>query len=333
MIIAVVDIGTTNSRVRLIKDMKIIAISKSTIGIKDVSITGKKDLLMNELEKLTGESLLKAGKRLEDIEYFVASGMVTSELGLCEIPHKISPVSETDLSRGIIKKSFEKLGNIPFYFIPGVKNKIDINNIDSLAEMDMMRGEEVETFGVLELCKVSGPFIVILPGSHSKIVYVDNENKIEKCSSSMAGELIQAITSHTILAQCLKKKLVSYVDEEYLLRGLKFEEENSLTKAIFAVRLMNTLLDTTENQRANFLAGAIISNDISRNLVNDIKAKNYKRIYIGGSNQLKYIFEVILKSKISKEMEVVLLNDEITEMASPIGAIKIANMAHIENTK
>lgn len=327
MIIAAVDIGTTNSRLRLIKDSKIISVSKSKVGIKDVSITGRNDLLMIELAKMTGEALLKAEKKLEDIKYFVASGMVTCDLGLCEIPHKISPVSAADLSYGIVEKSYEELGNIPFYFIPGVKNKIANNNIDSLSDMDMMRGEEVETFGVLELCNVSGPFIVILPGSHTKIVYVDSEDRIEKCSSSMAGELIQTITSHTILSKCLGNKLVSYIDEEYILRGMKFEEENSLTKAIFAVRLMDTLLNTTENQRANFLSGAIISNDISEKLINDIKTKGYKKIYIAGSNQLKYIFEAILKGKIGSEMEIILLEDKITEIASPIGAIKIANMA------
>ena len=86
--------------------------------------------------------------------------MVTSNLGLCEIPHKISPASAYDLSNGVVEKSFNELGNIPFYFIPGVKNKINEENIDPLADMDMMRGEEAETFGVLELCNVSGPFIL-----------------------------------------------------------------------------------------------------------------------------------------------------------------------------
>ena len=89
----------------------------------------------------------------------------------------------------------------------------------------------------------------------------------------MAGELIQTITSNTILSQCLGNKLVSEIDEEYLLRGMRFEEESSLTKAIFAVRLMDTLLNTTQNQRANFLSGAIISNDLSEKLINDIKLR------------------------------------------------------------
>ena len=47
--------------------------------------------------------------------------------------------------------------------------------------MDIMRGEEAETFGLIEQLKLQGPAIFVLPGSHSKFISLDAGNRVTAC--------------------------------------------------------------------------------------------------------------------------------------------------------
>ncbi|AOT72125.1 2-dehydro-3-deoxygalactonokinase [Geosporobacter ferrireducens] len=323
MLAVTVDVGTTNSRIRVIEDGEILSMVKSEVGIKDVAITGSKEILESALSKIIYQGLLNAKREIDEVEFFVASGMITSNLGLVEIPHRISPVSMDDLTKGIVKKEFEWIKNIPFYFIPGVKNGVEVPCMDRLDQIDVMRGEEVEAFGIMELCKIEGPALMILPGSHTKFVYIGKKNEIEKCSTTMLGEFLHALSKSTILSNSIPSNLVSNVDEEYVVRGIDFERKNGVTKAAFAARLMDISMNTTPNQRANFLAGALVSNDIGPKIMLDINEGGYKQIIIGGSSPLKDIFKIVLENKGLKNTTITLLTDDITDRASSVGSLKI----------
>lgn len=323
MIKITVDVGTTNSRIRVIEELRELSTAKSRIGIKDVAITGSKSILEENLIKLVNEGLEKANKTLSDVEYLVASGMITSNLGLVEIPHRTGPVSLTDLSENVKSEYFSWLGNIPFYFIPGIKNNVPNPSMEYLNQIDVMRGEEVEAFGIVELCNVKGPAIMVLPGSHTKFVFINEKNEIEKCSTTMLGEFLFALSTSTILSNSISKDLIENIDKDYIINGIDFEKNNGVTKAAFAVRLMDISFTTTPNQRANFLAGALISNDISPVITRNIEEK-YHDIYIGGSSPLKDIFKIVLDYKGIPNSNITLLSDDITNRAASVGALLIA---------
>jgi 2-dehydro-3-deoxygalactonokinase len=315
-----VDVGTTNSRIKVIEDGKILATASTKVGIKDVAITGSQDVLESGLAKIVFEGLEKADRQIAEVEYFAASGMITCNLGLMELPHRISPVSMNDLVNGIQKKEFSWLENKPFYFIPGVKNAVDMPSMDTLGQIDVMRGEEVEAFGIIEICKIKGPALMILPGSHTKFVWINESNEIEKCSTTMLGEFLHALVNATILSSSILPNLITEIDEEAINKGIAFELENGVTKSAFAVRLMDIMLDTTPNERANFLAGALICNDINPKIISDIKNK-YHHIYVGGSSPLKGIFKIALKAKGINDADITVLTDDITDQAASTGAL------------
>ncbi|WP_070000753.1 2-dehydro-3-deoxygalactonokinase [Cellulosilyticum sp. I15G10I2] len=322
MIAITVDVGTTNSRIKVIEGRQILSTASTKVGIKDVAITGSQDILESGLAKIIFEGLEKAGRQISDVEYFAASGMITCNLGLMELPYRISPVSMNDLINGIEKKEFTWLENKPFYFIPGVKNAVDLPSMETLSQIDVMRGEEVEAFGIIELCNIKGPALMILPGSHTKFVWINEANEIEKCSTTMLGEFLHALVNATILSSSILPSLITEIDEESVKKGIAFELENGVTKSAFAVRLMDIQLDTTPNERANFLAGALICNDINPNIISDIQNK-YHHIYIGGSSPLKDIFKVVLEAKGISETDITVLTDDITDRAASTGALKM----------
>jgi len=317
-----VDVGTTNSRIKVIEGRDILSISSTGVGIKDVAITGSQDILEDGLAKIIYDGLAKANRKLEDVEYFAASGMITCNLGLMELPHRICPVSMNDLMYGIQKKEFSWIENKPFYFIPGVKNDVEVPSMESLDHIDVMRGEEVETFGIIELCNIKGPALLILPGSHTKFVWINELNEIERCSTTMLGEFLYALVNATILSSSILPSLITEIDEASIKQGIAFEHENGVTKSAFAVRLMDIQLDTTSNERANFLAGALISNDINPNIIVDIKSK-YHHIYIGGSSPLKETFKIVLNSRGIDDADITVLTDDITDCAASTGALML----------
>ncbi|MBO1928668.1 2-dehydro-3-deoxygalactonokinase [Providencia rettgeri] len=84
----------------------------------------------------------------------------------------------------VIKEISEK----PIIFIPGVKNNVANMTFDSIESIDVMRGEEVEVFGILTQQPDLGPALVILPGSHSKFVRLDEKNNVVALATTMAGK-------------------------------------------------------------------------------------------------------------------------------------------------
>lgn len=316
-----VDTGTTNSRVLFFKDSNLISKEKIGIGIRDVALTKSPTILESSLVNFINKGMQKIGLNESDIMYIVGSGMITSNLGLCEIPYLTTPVSIKDLGKGIKCRKLENL-DIPFYFIPGLKNKIN-KCFDELEQIDVMRGEEVETFGIVEMCNLKGNLIIILPGSHTKFVIVDEESNIVKCESSMLGEIFSALAKDTILSDSLSTQLIQQLDKEYIIKGIDYESKHSLTKAAFATRLMHIQMESTENQRANFLCGALISNDLNSLLLSRMKNGMYEKIIVGGSSPLKEAFKIALNHKGIGDEKIKVLEDNITEIAPSIGAFKV----------
>ena len=76
--------------------------------------------------------------------------MLTSNVGLEEIPYLCAPVDERALCNAIECRFFSDITRIPFYMIPGVRNHVENIGIDTLEQMDVMRGEENRGGGFVE---------------------------------------------------------------------------------------------------------------------------------------------------------------------------------------
>lgn len=301
-----IDGGTTNTRAALWKDDEVIAVAAREVGAQNTATSASESPLKTAVKSCIDEIMEKGAVTFSDISGVVAAGMITSNAGLVEIPHLIAPVDAKTLAAHIKPVLLEDVCPLPINFIPGVKNNVPEINTDTFEQMDMMRGEEVEAFAILKDHPATKSTLLILPGSHNKFVSVDENGAITGCLTTISGELLSAITRHTILAKSVGQKFAaaeSY-DKEMVLRGAKTAGANGLGRACFSGRILGTFVTNDEMQIANFLLGAVLQGDIdafknSSALILDADAD----IIIAGKNPLRQALVDILHAN-SPECEV-----------------------------
>ncbi|AYO29638.1 hypothetical protein D2962_02570 [Biomaibacter acetigenes] len=79
-----------STRVRIILNDKIIAKSFISLGVRNTAINGSKEELFEGLRNTIHEALSSVHLKLEDLQIIVASGMITSDVGIYEIPHIVA---------------------------------------------------------------------------------------------------------------------------------------------------------------------------------------------------------------------------------------------------
>lgn len=293
-----IDGGTTNTRAVLWKDDEVIATAAREVGVRNNAVSDSESPLKAAVKACIGEVMEKGTVSFEDIEAVVASGMLTSNVGLVEIPHLIAPVDAAKLASSIKTVILEDICPLPIHFIPGVKNNVPSITEDTFEQMDMMRGEEVEAFAILKDHPVSSSTLLILPGSHNKFVSVDADGAITGCLTTISGELLSAITRNTILAKSVGQKFASEesYDTEMVLRGARTAEKTGLGRACFSGRILASFVTADEMQIANFLLGAVLQGDIEAFRNSEaLSLEKDAEIIIAGKNPLRQAIMDILK--------------------------------------
>lgn len=315
-----IDTGTTNTRIYLTDGKTVTDCIKISAGAGDTAKTGSNRYLKDSIRNGILE-LLRANKLSEhNIEAIYASGMITSELGLYEVPHISAPVTQNDLRNHAKTVLIDDVVSVPITFIPGVKNNTHFQNLANLNHMDMMRGEETELFGLMHLLKCTPPLTVILPGSHTKFVTVGNDGEILSCHTTLGGEMLAAISEKTILNSSLPHPLVSEISPEYLTAGFMYSRKHGISSAAFRVRLLHKFMELTENERANFFVGAMLAPDIQA--LEEIALET--KILVGGSEPLKSIFVHLAKNGTGRE--VFAAKDEMVRSSTVFGVMEIFHL-------
>ena len=291
-----IDGGTTNTRINLVENGAVVDRLKFNVGAKNGS--DLKGTIKNGIAEILEKN------KVESVEKILACGMITSEFGLVNLPHLTAPCGLDELSEGMYETVIEEISSIPFVFVRGVKVQGDFENTD------MMRGEETEIMGL----EIEKDALYVLPGSHSKLIYIDEKGRISKFSTELTGELISAVSKETILKDCVS--LEANADEEYLLKGYDFAKKEGVNSAFFKVRILKNLFGCNENQTFGFFLGSALSCEIE----NIIKSSANK-VIIGGKKELKLPMAHILKNNCEKE--VVCLDEKTTQFATTFGMIKI----------
>ncbi|WP_422447204.1 2-dehydro-3-deoxygalactonokinase [Thermoanaerobacterium sp. DL9XJH110] len=322
-----IDGGTTNTRVCILDDKNVIVQSTHPIGVRCYAVSKSKTKFLEGLSKAIRDTLDMAGVGPKDLQMVVASGMITSNLGIYEIPHVKTPIGLEGLVEASQMAIIPKLMEIPILFIPGVKNNCLNYNGDSfenLEAMDIMRGEETETLGILKIKSLNGPLIMILPGSHTKIIKVDRYNQIVSCMTTMAGEIFNVLATKTILADSIPQNLITQIDKEYILKGAAISHKVGLTRGCFSIRVMSQFLPIDENKRANFLLGVVLGQDliaIKNSLACSVKGD--EKIVIGGPAPLRLALYHLLSTQSDIKEEIIVLDDNAVGMSTAIGAREI----------
>lgn len=257
-----IDTGTTNTRVCLWSATGCLAQASAPVGVRVTVQSGDNQALKTGITRLCDRVLADGGLAANAEVVVIAAGMITSGLGLLELPHLSAPVGLEQLAQGMVSRRIDGFLDRPVWFIPGVKNALQDLALEHIEAMDMMRGEETETFGLLGGGAVVGAALVLLPGSHAKMVNVGDDGRITGCITTLSGELLDAITKHTLVADALEGDFCDDIDEPMLLRGAAMSRRVGLSRVCFSIRIMDMFTDLSRNQRANVLLGAVLDADI-----------------------------------------------------------------------
>jgi 2-dehydro-3-deoxygalactonokinase len=165
--------------------------------------------------------------------------------------------------------------------VPGVK-KVQENML-----ADIMRGEEVESIGIFNALSNHEDFVLLLPGTHNKVIHIDSDGTITDFYSTMSGEVLHSIITNSILSGQVDHDFE--IEKSAILQGARHAAENGLHAALFHIRVM-AMNKISKNTLCSFLYGAVISQDIEK--IRDFSVG--KPVYIGGRHELKDTYGILL---------------------------------------
>lgn len=328
MYIITIDTGTTNTRVCLWNGFTFIGHTKRPVGVRDSSIDGNNHKIIRGISESIAELLSIHDINEIDIGLVLASGMISSNLGLTEVTHLIAPAKITDFANHLHVQTIPEVCSLPIHFIPGLKNSANLKN-GPIEARDVMRGEEVETLGLLDLTKLNKAVTFILPGSHTKFVAVNNKQELTGCCTTLAGELTSVITHNTILTNSLHDSFTDDLDREFLHNGALSCKTVGFTRSLFSIRVLSQTTNASQNQLASFLLGIITIEDINA-LINSesLERQNNHQIGIYGFSIVGQAFEFLL-NKFHPSIQTFKIDENISKNLSGHGSLLIARSANL----
>ena len=182
----------------------------------------------------------------------ILSGMIGSRQGWAEAPYVHCPAATESIVTALA--TIEHAGRT-IALVPGLA-------CENGGMPDVMRGEETQILGALEIAKVDGG-LFLLPGTHSKWAGV-TQGWITSFRTFMTGEVFGALKEHTILGRLMRE---GAPDADGFARGVRagatLGSAGALLNRLFATRtygLMNQLPDTA---LSDYLSGLLVGAEIA----------------------------------------------------------------------
>lgn len=253
----IVDWGTTNFRAFAIdNENEVHAKIELPMGLKQIS--------NGEFAKGLEQALASWMTNFQKLPIYMA-GMVGSSNGWVNVPYVNTPTSVRNLAEKTYK--FTMPWGAETYIVPGVCHQTESG------EFDVMRGEEVQIFGLINKLN-NHSFSVVLPGTHSKHVVIQDD-ELTAFDSYMTGELFSVIREHTIIGKDLPQQTQS---ESVFIKGVLSGMNGGVTSQIFKARTGKIFDQIKDTEVDNFLSGILIGSEM--------KELNFKSIYLVGNEKL-----------------------------------------------
>ena len=297
-----VDWGTTNLRIRWVQlpDFTVLTSRFSDLGVKNVFVrfqnSGQDDRVSFFLQCLLSE-IQAMEVTLPDACQVIISGMASSSIGMRELPYASLPFFTNGHALSVEKwqpKGFP----YEISLISGVKSQEDV-----------MRGEETQLVGLYQLLHPAGNSLFILPGTHSKHIFLEND-KVVSFNTYMTGEIFDILATHSILNSSIEKGDFDALALAAFQKGVLMSvDKSSVLNALFMVRTNALFEKFSKNENYYFLSGLLIGAEC-----NYLTDKKLDQIYICSSGMLfsLYIEEAkTLGISINSE----LLTDEMVDLA------------------
>ena len=239
-----VDAGTTNTRAWLVAGDRVLARREAAVGARDTARDGHDRALRAALRALIAEVRAQAPAGLPEPVCVAAAGMITSAQGLHEVPHVTAPAGVAELAAGARDAVLPNVADLPFLFIPGVRTA-NGSARPGVGATDVMRGEETLAIGLLRRGHLAPGGALLNVGSHWKLIRIDDAGRVAGSVTSLAGEMMHAVRSETILASSLPSGPPAEPDVPLLLEGMDEVRRSGLARALFCVRLLDLAGTTT----------------------------------------------------------------------------------------
>lgn len=235
----VCDWGSTRLRAWLVdSDGRVSQRHESDRGIK--TITGGASEYRATLDMVLAEMNIGPGTPIH------ISGMAGSKKGWIETSYLPTPAGRPDFASNFVS-------------LPGWEDARLYGGLKHLAEdgsVDVMRGEEVQVFGILDLHPEAER--ICLPGTHSKWVRV-KDGRITGFKSYMTGDLFHSLCEHSIFREQIGSR---EFNREGFLHGCRLAAEGNGLDDLFRLRTEFVFSAVSEERFHSCLSGFLIANEI-----------------------------------------------------------------------
>lgn len=335
---AIIDCGSVTTKVFILdQNSTILGSSTIEVGVQNVASSGSNEMLKQGIKEGIISSVERIGMDISKIEFAVAFGMITSEIGLKEVPHMMAPAGLNKLVDNveIIRDLNFFPMDIPIILVRGLKNPCHPEKYGDIKNADLMRGEETQIVGLLEKLKPNLPVNIIQLGFTTKLIHVNKDGEISGSITALSGQVYDAIKKETFIGKCIKPKneneqYENFFSEEILKAAQESVNTTGLLRTIMLTRFSEISLSTNWYELKFFLESAIASDDTKildeaeNTLGFDL---NTDFILIGDKDRSK-IYEHIIKSRNNSTKNVTILSEkEEIDMLGVTGAILIAQKA------
>src|SRR5262245_23631504 len=316
-----VDAGTTNTRVWLTVGDQFVARAQAGVGVRDTARDGSSARLRNALRELINQVRDDARNQgyAQMPECVIAAGMITSPLGLAEVPHVTAPPGLNDLAVATRHYGFPDITDLPILLIPGVRSGPRRCDQVTVGTTDVMRGEETLLLGLIALGLLKPRSTLLNLGSHWKVIKLDQDARIAACVTSMTGELIHTAQTQTILASSVPQTRPSAIDQTWFEAGMREQRRSGLARALFCVRLLEQGSASSPEQRLAFLIGAFLASDMDAMVSRGLLDSEGAVVIAGGG----VIAEAWRGALTQRSMQAITLSDSVVENAMLAGLRRV----------
>jgi 2-dehydro-3-deoxygalactonokinase len=180
----------------------------------------------------------------------VASGMIGSRQGWVEAPYLACPATPAAAAHAFTTLSIHD--RVDMHIIPGVR----CGGVDSIH--DVMRGEETQIWGA----GVGPQSVCVLPGTHSKWVFVGEDSGITHFATYMTGELYGLLTRYGILGRLME---FGARDDDAFRAGvsLGLKHPDQATHVVFAARTARLMDEMAPRGLPDYLSGILIGVEVA----------------------------------------------------------------------
>jgi len=300
------DWGTTNFRLRLVETATLRTCweNKTDQGIKKCysAFQAQSELdqksfylscLSQEVQKLP------EGHRKHSI---VASGMLTSNMGLLELPYADLPFQTNGDS--LNQKKIVTPWGADLLLISGVSSNTG-----------MMRGEETQAIGLEEYLGSFSTGVLLLPGTHSKHLSYEH-GSFFAMKNFMTGELFEVLGRHSILMNSIETTPWETLYKDTFLKGFQLGSTSGSASNLLHIRARHVVGNRDKKTNYFLLSGLLIGDELS------YLRNSGENVFLAAPDAIFELYKTGLETLVPPD-KLILLDHSVLERALLIGQRKI----------